>query len=331
MTGIFLSSAIQPNSNATLNTLVIGAGSAITSSGAGGALSAPAFAAFGTSSGTVAQGGVITGAGPTGSATVTPIITYNAAGQLTTVTSATITPAIASVTGLGTGVATLLSGTSSGTGGPAGTANPTLALATVAGSRASGANQNVLTLTDPVTGVQGVGFGDRILWSSNGGGTIAAMAFEVGGLGNDNESQLAFYTQQSAGGGLTRRMTIGYTGLVQMNAYGVGTATFDASGKITSVSDPSQKIILGGYTDGLAAVIAAASDEFMGWHKWRPESGMETEGTYASFFARDNFPIAGAVAKNGERPNSFNDRPVIMALVNAVAELTTRLAALEAK
>jgi hypothetical protein len=42
--------------------------------------------------------GVITAGGPIGSATVVPIITYNAQGQLTTVTSATITPAWSSIT-----------------------------------------------------------------------------------------------------------------------------------------------------------------------------------------------------------------------------------------
>ena len=63
---------------------------------------------FGTAANQIAQGGVITAAGPTGSATVTPIITYNAAGQLTAVSSATIAPAVGSVTGLGTGVATAL-------------------------------------------------------------------------------------------------------------------------------------------------------------------------------------------------------------------------------
>lgn len=60
--------------------------------------------------------GVITAGGPTGSATVTPIITYDAKGRLTTVTSATITPAIGSVTGLGTGIASAL-GTNVGTAG----------------------------------------------------------------------------------------------------------------------------------------------------------------------------------------------------------------------
>lgn len=51
---------------------------------------------------------VIAAGGPTGSATVAPIITYDAKGRLTTVSSATITPAVGSITGLGTGVATAL-------------------------------------------------------------------------------------------------------------------------------------------------------------------------------------------------------------------------------
>jgi hypothetical protein len=44
--------------------------------------------AFGTAAGTCAQGGVITAGGPTGAATTVPVITYNAAGQLTAVSTA---------------------------------------------------------------------------------------------------------------------------------------------------------------------------------------------------------------------------------------------------
>jgi hypothetical protein len=43
-----------------------------------------------------------------GSATQTPVFTTNASGQVTTVTNTTITPAVGSITGLGTGVATAL-------------------------------------------------------------------------------------------------------------------------------------------------------------------------------------------------------------------------------
>lgn len=51
---------------------------------------------------------IITAAGPIGSATVAPIITYDAKGRVTTVTSATITPAIGSITGVATGCGTWL-------------------------------------------------------------------------------------------------------------------------------------------------------------------------------------------------------------------------------
>jgi len=44
----------------------------------------------------------ITAGGPTGSATVAPVITYNAAGQLTTVTTATIAPPFSAITGSAT-------------------------------------------------------------------------------------------------------------------------------------------------------------------------------------------------------------------------------------
>lgn len=61
-------------------------------------------------------GAIISAGGPTGSATVVPIITYDAKGRLTAVSSATITPAVGSITGLGTGVATAL-GTNVGSAG----------------------------------------------------------------------------------------------------------------------------------------------------------------------------------------------------------------------
>jgi len=60
-----------------------------------------------------------------GSSTQVPVINFDAKGRATTASNVTITPAVGSLTGLGTGVATLLGGTSSGTGGPSGTVSPT--------------------------------------------------------------------------------------------------------------------------------------------------------------------------------------------------------------
>lgn len=60
------------------------------------------------STGALTLASTITAGGPQGSATVAPVITYDAKGRLTAVTTATITPAVGSITGLGTGVATAL-------------------------------------------------------------------------------------------------------------------------------------------------------------------------------------------------------------------------------
>jgi len=73
----------------------------------------PAFATMSgdatiANTGALTLASTITAGGPTGSATVAPIITYDAKGRLTAVSSATITPAVGSITGLGTGVATAL-------------------------------------------------------------------------------------------------------------------------------------------------------------------------------------------------------------------------------
>ena len=152
------------------------------SAGTGIVLTGTVFSAdFGTASGKVVQGGILgSSGGPIGSATVVPIISYNAAGQITAISFATIAPPFSAITstpttlagygipsplpvnvggsgsttaaaartafGLdqtsnalltgggagqpynsittGANVVTLLGGTASGTGGPAGTISP---------------------------------------------------------------------------------------------------------------------------------------------------------------------------------------------------------------
>lgn len=73
----------------------------------------PPCSSFGTTAGTCPQGGTIAAAGPVGTATAAPTITFNAAGQLTTVTTTTITPAVGSITGLATNVPAWLATSSS--------------------------------------------------------------------------------------------------------------------------------------------------------------------------------------------------------------------------
>ena len=79
---------------------------------------------------------------PSGSALATP--------TTLTLTNATGLPISTGVSGLGTGVATLLGGTSSGTGGPAGTSSPSFTTPTL--GVASATTINKVTLTAPATG-----------------------------------------------------------------------------------------------------------------------------------------------------------------------------------
>jgi hypothetical protein len=119
--------------------------------GGTGATTAPtSFPGFGTTSGVAAQGGVIAAGGPTGSASVVPVITYNAAGQLTTVTTATITPA--AIGAAATNAST--TGTSGGVAATAGTANSVVLANATSGTITIQATTGALgsvTLTAPAT------------------------------------------------------------------------------------------------------------------------------------------------------------------------------------
>lgn len=97
-----IANASLTNSSITINSSSVSLGGSITIG------AAPTGAAGGDLTGTYPNptlAAVITAGGPTGSATVAPIITYDAKGRLTTVSSATITPAWASITGTPTTLA----------------------------------------------------------------------------------------------------------------------------------------------------------------------------------------------------------------------------------
>lgn len=124
-----------------------------------------------TGTGTLAS--IISAGGPTGSATVAPIITYDAKGRLTAVSSATITPAVGSITGLGTGVATAL-GVNVGSAGAFVTFNGAL------GTPSSGTLTNATGL--PIsTGVSGLGAGiATFLGTPSSANLLAAVTDETG-------------------------------------------------------------------------------------------------------------------------------------------------------
>jgi hypothetical protein len=73
--------------------------------------------------------------------------------------------------------------------------------------RTNGADSTALVFQDNITGIQTPGFGLRLVYQSNGTGIQSVIGLENGGTGTNNESQISFYTQNTAGG-LTKRLLL---------------------------------------------------------------------------------------------------------------------------
>jgi hypothetical protein len=115
-------------------------------------------------------------------------------------------------------------------------------------------------------------------------------------------------------------------GTVRFANFGAGTATFDANGNISSVSDIRMKDVDGPFTRGLHDILGIQPILY----HWKAESGLDTENQYAGFSAQDVLPhIPEATLQNKDGFYSFQDRPVIAALVNAVKELSAKVDALQ--
>jgi len=148
-----------------------------------------------------------------GSATQTPVFTTNASGQVTTVTNTTITPAVGSITGLGTGVATALAAGVTGSGNIVLATSPTL-VTPVLGTPTSG-NFSTGTFTWPT-------------FNQNTTGTAAKASNLVGGVAGSVPYQSATDT--------TTFLAIGSNGQVLTLASGVPSWATPTTGTVTSVT-----------------------------------------------------------------------------------------------
>ncbi len=125
----------------------------------------------------------------------------------------------------------------------------------------------------------------------------------------------------------TARAALNNSGAWRWYAYGAGTATFDASGNITSVSDERMKDVLGPFTPGLNAVMGLRS---IRW-RYTAASGLDDENVYAGFSAQNVMGfIPEAVGKNLDGLYSLNIVPVLAATVTAVQELAREVDELRA-
>lgn len=123
------------------------------------------------------------------------------------------------------------------------------------------------------------------------------------------------------------RMVINDNGTWQMPIYGAGTATFDASGNITSVSDERMKNVSGKFTAGLHELLKVKPITY----KWNAASGLETEHRYAGFSAQNMRAAGGsnyADLLTGQNPDgmyTLQDRAILAMLVNAIKELNAEV------
>jgi len=118
-------------------------------------------------------------------------------------------------------------------------------------------------------------------------------------------------------------------GGVRFGAFGVGVATFDANGNISSVSDERLKENITPYISGLAEIRELRPIRF----NWTKESKLDTARLYTGFSAQEVLKwLPDAVdinRKNGSY--SLNPQVILAALVNAVNGLSDRVEILDGK
>jgi hypothetical protein len=172
-------------------------------------------------------------AGTYGSATQTPVLITNAQGQLTSVTNTTITPAIGSITGLGTGVATWLATPSSanlasavtdetGSGSLVFATSPTL-VTPILGTPQSG-NFSTGTFTWPTFNQNTTG--------NAATATLATTATTATNLAGGAAGSLPYQTATST----TAMLGAGSNGQVLTLAAGIPSWATPTTGTVTSVS-----------------------------------------------------------------------------------------------
>jgi hypothetical protein len=148
-----------------------------------------------------------------GSATTSAVVAVNAQGQITSASSSTITPAVGSITGLGTGVATALAAGVTGSGNIVLATSPSL-VTPILGTPTSG-DFSSGTFTWPT-------------FNQNTTGTAAKATNLVGGAAGSLPYQSALDT--------TTFLTAGTNGQVLTLASGVPSWATPTTGTVTSVS-----------------------------------------------------------------------------------------------
>ena len=150
---------------------------------------------------------------------------------------------------------------------------------------------------------------------TNGRGGLSIAATDATGV-------IRLYT-----GGTATRVTINSSGTQTWSAYGAGTATFDASGNITSVSDERLKTVLGVFTLGVPAIMGIRPIRY----RYIAESGCDRTNIYAGFSAQNIMRfVPEAVGRNLAGLYSLNLITLVAVAVTAIQQLVAEVDELRA-
>jgi hypothetical protein len=326
-------------------------------SGSVAAAQMPAF----TGDITTSAGGVATtlatvnsNVGTFGSATQSVQFTVNGKGLITAAANATVTPAVGSITGLGTGVATALA-VNVGSAGAFVTFNgalgtPSSGVGTNLTGTASGLTAGNVTTNANLTGpITSVGNATSIA-SQTGTGTkfvvdtqptlTGGVAFASGSLvngpsigqaaGDPNKTTISggtSGTQFNKNDNTAALSLLSNTGAWRWHTYGAGTLTTDASGNITATSDATLKNDRGEFTRSIADLRKIGRPHL---YQWLSEMREHPDAINVGFFAQDvKRGIPEAVGRNGDGKLTLNRDGILAANTNAIMDLDDRLSAVE--
>ncbi|KKU30601.1 MAG: hypothetical protein UX45_C0041G0001 [Candidatus Uhrbacteria bacterium GW2011_GWF2_46_218] len=178
-------------------------------------------------------------------------------------------------------------------------------------------NRVLMNLNHSTSDTMADGFGTAIDLQVNAG-TISRISAKRNGADNTGTLNLgvadagAMYDVVT----ITYAKTVVVSAAVQFSGYGAGTATFDASGNITSVSDMNKKNYISDFTGGLESIMGIKPINYM----WKPETGLDTVNVYTGFSAQNVKEFIPEAVFGTEGNYSLSDRPIIAALVNGMKE-----------
>ncbi len=193
---------------------------------------------------------------------------------------------------------------------------------------------NVFKVSDVAAGNNPATLTDRIFLTVGSGAAVTDTYFKLPDSGyvewvnTDNSIHYttgAFYNTVNG----TLRHVIASTGQHTMSFYGAGSATFDASGNITSVSDERLKDVRGYFHAGLRELLRIEPIIY----RWKGGSGMETLHEYAGFSAQNIQSSVGELGVGVQEDGylTLQDRALLATIVNAIKELNVKIEVLEGR